>query len=285
MAIRLIAIDIDGTLLDSQSRLPAANIDALTEAVARGIEIVLVTGRTFHFARPLSEVLPPSVVFIVSNGALVKTSRGETVYARLLPRSAARDVLAATRAYRDAAALVFDRDGRRPTVFERIDWEDPRRRRYYERNRAFLAEQAPLEAALTEDPVQIMFNGPIAAMRTLAATLAALPRAADRFSLARTEYEGRDFCLLDVLAPGCSKGSTLAHWIGARGLGRDEVMAVGDNHNDREMLAFAGVPVVMGNAVPSLKAMGWPITGTNDEAGLATAIRRYALGEPPASGR
>lgn len=277
MPVRLIAIDIDGTLLDSRGRLPEANRVTIAEAADRGIEVVLVTGRTFHFAQPLSDVLPSSTTFIVSNGALVKSPRGETLLARLLPRETARDVLAASRAYREYAALVFDRDDERPTVFEQIDWDDPKRRRYYERNRAFLAQRVPLEDALTADPVQIMFNGPVETMRGLAAQLARLPNAAERFAVARTEYATRDFCLLDVIGPGCSKGSTLARWVARRGLAREHVMAIGDNLNDREMLAFAGVPVVMGNAVPALKTAGWPITGTNDEAGLADAIRRYAL--------
>jgi Cof subfamily protein (haloacid dehalogenase superfamily) len=279
MAVRLIAVDVDGTLLDSRSRLPEANRQAIADAVARGIEVVLVTGRTFHFAQPLGDALPRSVLFIVSNGALVKTPQGDTLLARLLPRQTAREVLAASGAYRECAALVFDRDTERPTIFEHLDWSDPTRRRYYERNRAFLAQQKPLETALTADPVQVMFTGAVAAMRALAVELAALPRAVERFSLARTEYEARDFCLLDVIAPGCSKGSTLAQWVAQRGFARHEVMAVGDNLNDREMLAFAGVPVVMGNAVEALKAQGWPVTGTNDEAGLAMAIRRYAFGD------
>ena len=68
-------------------------------------------------------------------------------------------------------------------------------------------------------------------------------------------------------------------WARRRGIARDEVMAVGDNWNDHEMLEFAGLPVVMGNSVPELKSRGWPVTLTNDEAGLAAAIRTYAFGE------
>ena len=95
--------------------------------------------------------------------------------------------------------------------------------------------------------------------------------------MAITEYELRDFSLVDVNAAGCSKGTTLARWAASRGLTRDEVMAVGDNLNDVEMLDFAGVAVVMGNATDALKSRGYHRTGTNDEDGLADAIRRHAL--------
>ena len=109
-------------------------------------------------------------------------------------------------------------------------------------------------------------------MRALVTALRSLP-VADRISVAITEYEPRDFSLVDVNGAGCSKGSTLARWAASRGLARGEVMAVGDNLNDVEMLDFAGTSVVMGNATDALKARGYRLTGTNDEGGLATAIR------------
>jgi len=129
---------------------------------------------------------------------------------------------------------------------------------------------------LTEDPIQVMFNGSVEPMRALLAALRAMP-IADRFSVAITEYELRDFSLVDVNGPGCSKGTTLARWATSRGVTSNEVMAVGDNLNDVEMLDFAGTAVVMGNATDALKARGYRLTGTNDEGGLAAAIRLFAL--------
>ena len=82
---------------------------------------------------------------------------------------------------------------------------------------------------------------------------------------------------MDVLKRGVTKGNALAEWTRRRGFTSDEVMAVGDNWNDREMLEFAGIPVVMGNAVAELKSLGWPVTASHDESGLADAIRTYAL--------
>jgi hypothetical protein len=82
---------------------------------------------------------------------------------------------------------------------------------------------------------------------------------------------------LDVLKRGVSKGAALAEWTKRRGIAREELMALGDNWNDREMLEFAGLPIVMGNAVLELKTRGWAVTLTNDENGVADAIRKYAL--------
>jgi 5-amino-6-(5-phospho-D-ribitylamino)uracil phosphatase len=275
--IRLLAIDIDGTLLDSRGRLPDAHREALADASAHGIEVALVTGRAFHFTLPIADLLPIPLTLIVNNGAVVKRKSGETELRQLLSRDAARDVLSGTLAYEDSVAIVFDRPDERQIVFERMDWAHPNRRGYYEKNKAFIAAApSPLSEMLTEDPIQVMFNGSVEPMRALVAALRALP-AADQFSVAITEYEARDFALVDVNAAGCSKGSTLARWVASRGLTAGQVMAVGDNLNDVEMLDFAGTAVVMGNATDAIKSRGYHLTGTNDEAGLASAIRRHAL--------
>jgi len=275
--IRLLAIDIDGTLLDGRGHLPDAHRDAVAEASAQGIEVALVTGRSFHFTRSVIERLPIPLTLIVNNGAVVKRKSGETVLRHVLEREAARRILEETRHFEDSVALVFDRPGERQIVFERMDWTHPNRSGYYQKNKAYIAAAtAPLADVLTEDPIQVMFNGSVQPMRALFAALRALP-IADRFSVALTEYEARDFSLVDVNGAGCSKGTTLAKWAAARGIQPAEVMAVGDNLNDVEMLDFAGTAVVMGNATDAIKSRGYALTGTNDEGGLADAIRAHAL--------
>ena len=276
--IRLLAIDIDGTLLDSRSHLPDAHRDAIVDASAQGIEIALVTGRAFHFTRSVIDRLPVPLTLIVNNGAVVKRKSGETEIRHLLDREAARRILEETRHLEDSVALVFDRPDERQIVFERMDWSHPNRRGYYDKNKAFItAVPTPLVDVLAaEDPIQVMFNGSVAPMRELYDALRAMP-IADRFAVALTEYEARDFSLLDVNGAGCSKGTTLAKWAARQGIAAADVMAVGDNLNDIEMLDFAGVAVVMGNATEALKSRGYLLTRTNDEGGLADAIRRHAL--------
>ena len=275
MPIRLIGIDIDGTLLDSRGQMPAANREAIHEAVAAGVHVALVTGRSYPFARPVADPLPPAVTLIVSNGAIERAMDGGTLARRLLDRRVAHAVLDVTRPYRDAAALIFDRDAERQVVFETMDWEQPNRKGYWSRNQSLIDRAVPLELALTEDPIQVMFNGGVLQMRALAE---ALGTAAREYAVSLTEYEHRDFSLIDVTSPQATKGRALAWRAEQLGLSRDEVMAVGDNFNDLEMLEFAGTPVVMGNAVAPLRERGWHVTAGQDEAGLAQAIRRFVPG-------
>jgi len=92
-----------------------------------------------------------------------------------------------------------------------------------------------------------------------------------------TEYVDRDFSLVDVTSPIATKGRALESCARGLGLAREQVMAIGDNYNDLEMLEFAGTPVVMGNAVDPLKTRGFHQTGGQDEAGVAEAIHRLVL--------
>ena len=274
--IRLIALDLDGTLLTSSAEIPEANLRAIQAAVDCGIEVAIVTGRRFDFARPVAEQIPCPITMIVNNGALVRSKDGTTHLRHLLPRKTALELLGQMELYRRRAALVFDRLRENQVIYEEIEWHNPRRRAYLQRNRQYIAQVSPLENALTEDPIQLMYTGEPQQMRAAEAVLRASPLR-DSFSLAVTYYDHFDFGMLDVLHPGCSKGATLAQWTAQRGYSRQQVMAIGDNFNDLEMLQFAGLPVVMANSVPELKNMGWRHTLSNDHAGVAAAIETYAL--------
>jgi Cof subfamily protein (haloacid dehalogenase superfamily) len=276
MPIRLIALDIDGTLLNSRFEVSVSNRAAITEATRRGIEVALVTGRRYDFALPVAQQVEAPLTMIVNNGALVRTSEGQTRLRHLLPKETAFRVLRVTEPWRDGTAVVFDRPRANQVMLQSIDWNDPTRGGYYLRNREFLAEASPLESCLIEDPIQVMFTGGVVPMREAEAALRNVSFGQE-FALAVTVYEAKDFSMIDVIHPSVSKGAALAEWAGLRGISPQEILAIGDNHNDLEMLSFAGVPVVMGNSVPELKIRGWAITGSNDEDGVAAAIEQYAL--------
>jgi Cof subfamily protein (haloacid dehalogenase superfamily) len=278
MAVKLIALDIDGTLLDSRWTLPEANRAAIAEATRRGIEVALVTGRRYDFAMTIALQIGAPLTMIVSNGAIIRTQDGETHLRHLLPRETAARVLEITRPWRHSTGVIFDRPRENQVILEIFATDDPIRSAYYARNKEFIGQAVPLESCLTEDPLQVMLSGKVDSMREVEAVLRAA-EAAEGFKVASTVYESRDFSMIDVIHPECSKGAALAEWATLRGLAREEIMAVGDNHNDLEMLSFAGVPVVMGNCVPELRNFGWHETASNDHNGVAAAIELFALRE------
>jgi hypothetical protein len=274
--IRLLAVDIDGTLLDTRFQLPAANRDALVAAHARGIEIVLVTGRRFSFARPIAAQLPLDLTLVVNNGALIKSKEGNTFYRRLLPASLAVQVLATAAAWRRRALILFDCTGTGEVLVENLDPAHEPAAGYFERNRDAILLVDTFEDHLTEDPIQVLYAGPLEEMRALARHLEASDLT-DQISVALAEYPRRNFTLLDVLTAGCTKAAALAWWARRRRIRREEIMAIGDNWNDREMLEFSGLAVVMANSDEELRGAGWPVTLSNDESGVAAAIEKYIL--------
>ncbi|MGH9555391.1 MAG: Cof-type HAD-IIB family hydrolase [Terriglobales bacterium] len=272
--IRLLAVDLDGTLLDAASELPAANREALLRAHQRGVEIVLVTGRRHRFALPVAVSLGFELWLISSNGAIIRSLSGETFHRDLLPVPIARDVCAVLESFRKCTILTFDLDAKGALVTEGTDGFDPGIQRWMERNAEWIECVPRLEDALVSEPIQVACAGSIERMRRAEEHLES--GALDgRITILKTRYPARDLSFVDVLKSGCSKGHALERWAAHRSLLREEVMAIGDNYNDIEMLEFAGVPVVMANADDELKQNGWATTLSNEQDGVAAAVREF----------
>ena len=271
LPIRLIAVDIDGTLIDSTLDIPAANLQALRRAHQVGIHVVLVTGRRHRFAMPVAEQLGFEFCLISSNGAITRSTQGHLYHADMLPRTVAHKLCQHMAEFSGCTVLTFDKDRRGAVVVERTEELSTNIERWIDKNRVYIEEVSPITAALTSDPVQAMFCGTIPRMVPAEARLkdGAL---AGQISVLKTQYQHRNLCILDVLKHGCSKGAALARWAAHLGIARSQVMAIGDNYNDVEMLEFAGFPFVMANASEDLKRNGWPVTLDNEACGVAAAV-------------
>jgi len=278
--IRLLATDIDGTLLNPEFKISEGDLSALRRAHATGIEIVLVTGRRHTFALPIAKQLGFDLWLISSNGAVTRSLTGETFHRDMMPAETCRRLCGAMQEFRGNTVLTFDKETKGAIVLERMDELGTSIRRWLEKNMEYIEFVVPIEKALVTNPVQAMFCGTMVRMST---ALTALEQAGidGMVTVLRTEYPERDLSMIDVLNAGCSKGHALERWAAYRGYRREEVMAVGDNHNDVEMLEFAGHPVIMGNACEELRTRGWQVTGGNHECGLAAAVD-LALGQSAA---
>ncbi|PYV68552.1 MAG: HAD family phosphatase [Acidobacteria bacterium] len=269
--IRLLAIDIDGTLLNSQFHIAQSDLDALRRAHQSGIEVILVTGRRHTFALPMARQLGFDLWLISSNGAITRSLAGDTFHRDLMPAETCRTLCRSMQEFRGNMVITFDKESKGALVLERMDELTVSIQRWLEKNMQFIEFVIPIEDSLVADPVQAMFCGPIPRMHVALQSLQS-SELKDCITIVRTEYPLRDLSIVDILNRKCSKGHALERWAAHRGIPRPEVMAIGDNYNDVEMLAFAGVPFIMGNACDELKSNGWQMTLSNDECGVAAAV-------------
>jgi hypothetical protein len=270
--IRLIAIDIDGTLLNSKNELSGANLTALQRAHAEGVEIVLGTGRRHAFAMPIAEALGFPLWLLSSNGAVTRSTSDEHFYCDLLPAAVARELCVYMGdQFRPNTVITFERPGKGALIVERTEELTESIQRWIEKNSQFIDHVVPIESGITEDPIQAMFCGTIEKMELAQKKILLWP-GRDQITVLKTQYDHRNLCIVDILNRDCSKGHALERFAQARGISRHEIMAIGDNFNDIEMLRFAGHPFIMANASNEIKQNGWPVTLSNDESGVAAAI-------------
>ena len=287
MPVRLLALDLDGTLLNSRGQLSERNRLALQLARERGVRVAVVTGRRFRDARPIALELGLDVPVISHNGALTKHAVTlETVNATLLPLAAARDVLRVGRERNLGAMVSDDPQGKGVLVYDHRSDDNYALERYIAWSRRLHGDEAEdsvqrvdsLEDYLQHEPVHISFSGTCDSMSRMSERLTG--EIGDRIKVFNTTYRKQDFSLLDILNPKASKGVGVAAAALEYGISRDEVMAIGDNHNDIEMLLYAGTGVLMRNADASLQAYGdFHMTASNDEDGVAVAIEEFILNE------
>jgi len=269
--IRLLAVDIDGTLLNPEFQISSADLGALRRANSVGVEVVVVTGRRHTFALPIVQQLGFDLWIISSNGAITRSLRGETFHRDFLPATTCRLLCEAMMDFRGNTVLTFDTEAKGAIVLEHMDELNASIQRWLEKNMQYIDFVIPVEKSLTTDPVQAMFCGPIARMHQALRRLDS-SGLREQITVLRTEYPVRDLSIVDVLNAGCSKGHALERWANYRQIAREQVMAIGDNFNDIEMLAFAGVPFIMGNASAELRREGWTVTASNADNGVAAAI-------------
>jgi len=277
MPIKLLALDIDGTLLTTRGELTPRNQAAIQKARSRGVQIVLLTGRRFGSAYLLMQELKFDAPLISHNGALTKDLKTlETHYLYPLAIETARELIGLARASGVDLVCSFDEPrGLGKMIIEGISKNNISLQRYIEKYRDSVIEVPDLITYLPHPPIQIMYSGRCSPIDEFAAMLQVTM--GDRVRVFKTRYPAYDLTILDAVNEQASKGDSLARIANEQGILREQVMAIGDNHNDLTMLRYAGLGVVMANAEEELKEMGFLSTSSNEEDGVAEAIERYIL--------
>ncbi|MER8232157.1 Cof-type HAD-IIB family hydrolase [Streptomyces sp. NPDC094049] len=265
-APRLIATDLDGTLLRDDKTVSARTVAALAAAERAGIEVFFVTGRPARWMDVVSEHVHGHGLAICANGAAVVDLRagGTFLEVRPLERPVALDVV---RALREAApGISFAVEQTTGIHYEPLYppfFLDPGAT--IATAEKLLFEEAPGAAApvlklLAKHP-ELDPDEFLAVARKAAGHLAAFTRSSPT-------------ALIEISGPGVSKASTLARCCAERGITAEEVVAFGDMPNDIEMLSWAGRSYAMGNAHPDVIAAATDRTAANDEDGVAAVIER-----------
>ncbi|MFE6664039.1 HAD-IIB family hydrolase [Streptomyces sp. NPDC057697] len=265
-AIRLIATDLDGTLLRDDKTVSDRTVAALAAAEEAGIEVFFVTGRPARWMGVVSDHVHGHGLAICANGAAVADlhADGELVKVRPLERDIALDVVHSLRAAAPGTTFAVE-------LATGIHYEPAYPPFHLDPG----ATVAVAEKLLHEETPGV--GAPVLKLLAHHAELApddflALARAAagDRASFTRSSPTA----LLEVSGPGVSKASTLELCCAERGISPAEVVAFGDMPNDVEMLSWAGTSYAMGNAHPAALAAASGRTGTNSEDGVAVVIER-----------
>ena len=295
--MKMLAVDMDGTLLGTDGQVSARNLASLKAAEQAGVEVVVATGRRHCYAMRLLRGLGlrEESAVISSNGTVVRTIGARLLERALLPTETAKWLCGHVDEFRNSLVMTFDmvgpdgEDARGSLVVEALEELNASIGRWMAANEPYIAHVTPIELALAgEAPIQMMLCGTVERMRRAEARLLEHPgvsavgvgpqerTAGVQAALHRTEYPERDLSIVDILPAGCSKGSALLRLAADRGVLPEEIVAIGDNWNDVSMLEVAGQAVLMANAPEDLKEMGvergWEIGLRHHEDGVAVVV-------------
>lgn len=261
MRYRLIAADVDGTLLNDRKEVTAGTEAAIRRAQANGAQFTIASGRPIQGLEPFLYLVSGDVPLVTYNGAVVLTAQSRRVLLR--------------RELEAEPALFILREGLRRGLTV-VVWS---REQLYVGNPAGVSDEYAEKSRMSPQPLEhgealaergitkLIWIGEPTEIRRLAGELSA---AAKGYTACTSEAN-----YLEFMAPGVSKGEGLAAAAQALGIPREAVLALGDERNDIPMLRWAGLGVAMGNAPTDVQPEADIVTGTNEEDGLAQALDRY----------
>lgn len=267
--IRLLAVDLDDSLLAPDLSVSPRNRAALAAALAAGVRVVLATGRMYRSAEAIAVELGLRDPVIAYQGALIRwpgqpPKAGKKVIRHLpLPLVHAREVIRRVAEYGYHVNVYLN-----DTLYVASLTEEARRYAAFSDVEARVV--GDLLEFLPEDPTKVLVIAREDQLDALALEMA--PWVENRLNMTKSKPH-----FLEFSHPGASKGSALAKLAALFGLSREQVMAVGDSYNDVDMVEYAGIGVVMGNARPEIKAHADWVTAANDRDGVALAVERFVL--------
>lgn len=264
---KLLAVDLDDTLLNSRLEISLGNREALRLAREAGVRVTLATGRMYRAALPYARQLELAGPLITYQGALVKDAgTGKTLFHRPVPLDLALEVMARVNHYGFHINTYLEDNlyVARPT---------PEGERYAALSGVPLEVVGDLSDFLRrqgQDPTKVLVIAGEEQLDNLAQEL----RPVFNHSLHITKSKPH---FLEFSHPLANKGDALAAVAEGIGVNREQIIAVGDTYNDLEMIDYAGLGVAVANARAAVKSRAGFVTLSNDEDGVAAVIRKFIL--------
>lgn len=273
---RLLALDVDGTLLDPAGRLQPIVCQAVTAAQQRGLRVLLCTGRRFRTALPLAQTLQLQEPLIVHNGALVKDAvSGRTLQQSYMPHEIYQQGLTLLRQLGTPMVYIDAFHEQIDILIESVELAHPFQRQYLQDNLAHCHVVVNIDTPPTQGVVMMSIMADESSLLPLRLSIeVGLGMRARVNLLVNKNYQGH---ILEILHPAVSKWHALEQFAAQEGIMPEEIVAVGDDHNDLEMIRYAGLGIAMGNAIATVKAAADYVTGSNAEDGLVRALERFVL--------
>lgn len=270
--IQLIAVDLDGTLLNSQHQLTERTEKALKAAIAKGVQVVLATGKTFNSGSWIVKQLNLKTPGIYSQGTVTYNSDGSIRTQQTLTPQIARQVITfgedrgyLMAVYTSGRILVRSRNARMEELTTH----------YHEPMPEAVGSLQNVLDTVTINKVLAVAPGDARRTTALRWQLGMQINGSARLLQAGVAD------MLEVLPKNASKGTALKTLIKDMGVPAAQVMAIGDAENDVEMIQLAGIGVAMGNASAHVKESAKVVVGSNDQDGVAEAIERFVLDTKP----
>lgn len=272
--IRMVALDIDGTLLDPQGQLRPAVHQAVRQALAAGVLVTLATGRRFGEAAAVATELGLELPLVLHHGTVIQDSlTGQVLYEDTLPDGLLATLVAAVRHHGQQPVLHCSPAAPHEILSGPVAGDNAAAAAYLARHGG--VRRMPYgELADAPHVLSVGVYSYDDVLRPLYKQLSGMANCLATF----WEPNGlwRDF-LLETVHAECSKASALTHLAAQYGIGMHEVMAIGDERNDIQMIAAVGLGVAMGNAVPAVRERAKAVVASNAADGVAEAIQRFVL--------
>lgn len=269
--IKLVVVDLDGTLLNELSQLSEGNEAALKKAIEQGVQIVIATGKTRISAATIIEKLGLTTPGIYLQGLTIYQSDGSISYQKTLEPDIARQVITFAE---DRGYDVIAYSGSRILARSVGKKAEELATKYGE---PMPEGVGPLQNILEEMPIHKIIAMKEGEPRKIKALRWQLEMQLDgKARLVQAMIDD----MVEILPPKASKGIALQTLLKQMGISANEVMAIGDGENDIEMLQLAGIGVAVGNADAKLKAVADHVVGGNDVDGVAEALEKFVLIKP-----